>query len=123
MRRKKDYDRGYSRGNFFDKRGNFFNRYDRGYGRGSFFAGRDRGYSRGGFFDRGNYGSGSYDGWEDEQEVPTLTSTVLGFLTKAGEKGRSVLKKKPPVKVNVFTYDSCKHEGGYVELDCEVEGR
>lgn len=110
MRRKKDYNRGYGRGG--------------GYSRGSFFAVRDRGYSRGGgIFNRGNYGSGSYDDWEDEQEVPTFTSTVLGFLTKAGERGRSVLKKKPPVKVNVFTYDSCKQEGEYVELDCEVEGR
>lgn len=92
------------------------------------FWGRNYGYDDG----YADYGHGwqrrvfreqSDTGYDDGQEIPTVTSSILGFFTKLSEKGKSVLKKQSPVKVNSYTYDNCQKEGDYLELGCSVESR
>ena len=102
------------------------NRYQKGflgarnYGRKRLFGGRSyEDYGRSGGF----FSNQSDTGWEETSEIHTVTTSLLGFLVKLGEKGKSVLKTQPLVKVNSFTYASCQKEGDYLELECEVESR
>lgn len=114
---------GYGYSDRYRERRGIFKRnygYDDGYHRGRGFWGRDSyGYAQ----QRGIFRNQSGTDYDDSQEIPTITSSVLGFFTKLSEKGKSVLKKQPPVKVNSYTYDNCQKEGNYFELGCDVESR